>query len=884
MNTIRRIFISHTSEFTKFPEKKSFIDAAVAAVNRAGDVPCDMNYFTARDMKPAEYCRERVRECDVYVGVIGFRYGSPVRDRPEVSYTELEFEAACETPAKTRLVFVLDQVAQVPVGLFLDNQYGDRQAKFRKRISDASVTCKPFSDARELEMLVHQALIETGGSKIDTSKPDRVDWPDGKTPYPGLFAFRQDYADLFFGRDREVDAVIAKMSEPEGRFLIISGASGSGKSSVVGAGLWRALIREDRIPGSRSWDWLRIQPGDSSTPFKPLARGLGETLRITQRPEKLADELATDQNRLGILLAQRLTGDRELILFLDQLEELFTQGFTDEDIGNFLDQLVATAHDKNKLLRVVATVRSEFIGRLEESESVLKLLNANCDYHLGLVSPRALQDMIEKPARVTGYDFEPGLVDDILSDAAQEPGNLPLVAYALEQLFVRRRNRTFTRDAYEEIRGVAGAIGTQADQVISGLDAEALGAFDRVFAELVHIERDRPPTRNRVTLATFKTDEGANTLFRALAGPDCRVLVTGGDANDSSVQVAHEKLFAAWPRLKEWIDRGGDALRLIDHATEAARRWQNSGEKTEELWSATGAAEVLKALRRFGKQASPVLDRFLQPQEGLIRQLEQDSLSHEQRARIGEILAAFGDPRPGVRLRPDGLPDIEWVDIERGKIQLEEVQKVFDVKRFRIAKYPVTNVQFQAFINAQDGYRNAEWWRDIKQSNEPAAPSWNGDNFPRETVCWYEAVAFCRWLGERTGSKIRLPTEWEWQQAATGGDVTREYPWTGLWDPTRCNSAEGRLNRVTAVGVYPNGAALQGVLDMAGNVWEWCLNKYDKPRNRSAALIDESGDNRVGRGGSWFHEPKFLRSSHRDWFNPDGRYHFFGFRLAQGID
>ena len=363
MNTIRRIFISHTSEFTKFPEKKSFIDAAVAAVNRAGDVPCDMNYFTARDMKPAEYCRERVRECDVYVGVIGFRYGSPVRDRPEVSYTELEFEAACETPAKTRLVFVLDQVAQVPVGLFLDNQYGDRQAKFRKRISDASVTCKPFSDARELEMLVHQALIETGGSKIDTSKPDRVDWPDGKTPYPGLFAFRQDYADLFFGRDREVDAVIAKMSEPEGRFLIISGASGSGKSSVVGAGLWRALIREDRIPGSRSWDWLRIQPGDSSTPFKPLARGLGETLRITQRPEKLADELATDQNRLGILLAQRLTGDRELILFLDQLEELFTQGFTDEDIGNFLDQLVATAHDKNKLLRVVATVRSEFIGR-----------------------------------------------------------------------------------------------------------------------------------------------------------------------------------------------------------------------------------------------------------------------------------------------------------------------------------------------------------------------------------------------------------------------------------------------------------------------------------------------------------------------------------------
>lgn len=116
MPIIRRVFISHTSEFTTYPEKRSFIDAAIAAVNRAGSVPCDMTYFTARDERPAEYCKKCVQESDAYVGVIGLRYGSLVRDQPEVSYTELEFEAATEAPKITRFVFLLDPDSSVPLG------------------------------------------------------------------------------------------------------------------------------------------------------------------------------------------------------------------------------------------------------------------------------------------------------------------------------------------------------------------------------------------------------------------------------------------------------------------------------------------------------------------------------------------------------------------------------------------------------------------------------------------------------------------------------------------------------------------------------------------------------------------------------------------------
>lgn len=229
MQPVRRVFLSHTSEFSTYPEKKSFVDAAVAAVIRAGCRPCDMEYFTARDEKPAQYCMDLVRQCDVYVGIIGLRYGSPVRDRPEVSYTELEFEAASMAPAKTRLMFLLTPNALVPAAAFTDVKYGERQEQFRKRLSDAGVMCKPFSDFHELDKLIYQALVEgEAGSERKSVGQERIPWPEGKSPYPGLFSFDIDYAPLFFGRDRDVDAVLAKMSQAGGRFLIISGASGSG--------------------------------------------------------------------------------------------------------------------------------------------------------------------------------------------------------------------------------------------------------------------------------------------------------------------------------------------------------------------------------------------------------------------------------------------------------------------------------------------------------------------------------------------------------------------------------------------------------------------------------------------------------------------------------
>ncbi len=431
---------------------------------------------------------------------------------------------------------------------------------------------------------------------------------------------------------------------------------------------------------------------------------------------------------------------------------------------------------------------------------------------------------------------------------------------------------------------------------MEALGEKAGASFDRVFAELVHIDRDRPPTRKRASLSHFTGDDEALKVIQVLAGRDCRVLVTAGqvltgpdgqvlvsvgERQEATVEVAHEKLFTAWPKLKEWIEKSGEDLRLIEHAEEEARRWRDRGDNPQELWLGTRAKEVQAALQRFGRHPSPMLSRFLRPQHLLIGQLRDSALSHELCALNGRILSKFGDPRAGVGLRPDGLPDIVWIQIPGGQVKLEDGDHVFEVKPFRIAKCQVTNVQFEAFLTAEDGYRNEEWWKDIiKQSSKADDPSWQEGNSPRETVSWYDAVAFCRWLSAKTGTSIRLPTEWEWQQAATGGDPDREYPWEGRWDASRCNSVASRLSRTTAVGMYPQGATQQGVLDMAGNVWEWCLNTDDEQDDEQDTTI-KTGGVRVVRGGSWYARPGDLRASYRNRYFANVRINDLGFRLAQ---
>jgi formylglycine-generating enzyme required for sulfatase activity len=167
--------------------------------------------------------------------------------------------------------------------------------------------------------------------------------------------------------------------------------------------------------------------------------------------------------------------------------------------------------------------------------------------------------------------------------------------------------------------------------------------------------------------------------------------------------------------------------------------------------------------------------------------------------------------------------------------------------------------------------------------DQPPRPRWGAPNGPIATVNWWEAAAFGRWLTARLQDRgelkpdavVRLPSEWEWQQAATGGQAKRTYPWGDEFDPKKANW-EGQLNRTSAVGLYPAGASPVGALDMAGNVWEWCLNRYYEP-----GYLGLDGDvPRVVRGGSWIVSRGGARTAYRGRARPGLRHDGLGFRLC----
>jgi formylglycine-generating enzyme required for sulfatase activity len=237
-------------------------------------------------------------------------------------------------------------------------------------------------------------------------------------------------------------------------------------------------------------------------------------------------------------------------------------------------------------------------------------------------------------------------------------------------------------------------------------------------------------------------------------------------------------------------------------------------------------------------------------------------------------------------------PPFEWVRIPGGIVTLEDasiyqgtIGGAYRIASFEIAKYPITNAQYQVFADALDGYTNPQWWRysDHAQQWHTANPqpqerAFPQDDHPRTNVSWYESVAFCCWLTAKiTPRQITLPTEQQWQRAAVG-DTGWAYPWGNEWDPNRCNSSVDAKSRTTmSVREHPQGASPYGVIDISGNAWEWCLTWWETDSIRLSG-----SHSRVMRGGSWgFDDPDFFRATYRYWDGPESGNSQVGFRCVR---
>jgi WD40 repeat protein len=393
------------------------------------------------------------------------------------------------------------------------------------------------SEARALEAELAGSVVDLQSARERSGLVAR-DGEDAEAPvvcpYKGLATFDTDDAEYFFGRERLVAELVARaVGAP---LLVVVGPSGSGKSSVVRAGLLPALAG-GVLPGSDGWARALIRPGEH--PMSELRRAAG-----------------------------RLDGERRRVLTVDQFEELFTACEDEEERGEFVAALVRAAHDREGGSVVVLAVRADFYGRCAAYPELSRLLGAN-HVLVGPMSRDELRRAIEQPAQRVGLSVEPELVDALLADVEAQPGALPLLSTALLELWRQRDGRRLRLSAYARSGGVQGAVARLAEDAFVTLDPSQQAVARKVLLRLADEQAGGAIVRRRIGLAELEAERSAEVADVVARLADRRLLTV----SEGAVEVAHEALLREWPRLRAWLDEDVQGRRLHRQIGDAARAW-----------------------------------------------------------------------------------------------------------------------------------------------------------------------------------------------------------------------------------------------------------------------------------------------------------------------
>ncbi|GGN99718.1 hypothetical protein GCM10010112_93750 [Actinoplanes lobatus] len=393
--------------------------------------------------------------------------------------------------------------------------------------------------------------------RLGTTPPGDQANGNAPVPYPGLVTFQAGDAELFFGRAAMVADLVRRLGQR--RFLTVFGPSGAGKSSVVRAGLVPA------VEGPA----LVLTPG-----AHPMAELAVHLARVAGVPAGgLLDELREDPARAGLLVRQSLSGvppEIDLLIVVDQFEEVFAGGVDAGERADFVAALLATCREPGGRARVVLVVRADHYARFAEYPQLLAVLS-DAQVLIGGMSPAELREAVTRPAERCGARVEGALVATIVAEVSGSPGALPLAAHALREAWRRRQGAIVTLAGYQAAGGVAGSVAHTAEQAYEALSGPERHAARQTLLRMVDVGPDGLVTRRRLGRAELDTIVGAPAVIDTFTA--ARLV----SADRDTVEIAHEALIQAWPRLHGWVEESRAGLRLHRLLTEAAAAWESLG-------------------------------------------------------------------------------------------------------------------------------------------------------------------------------------------------------------------------------------------------------------------------------------------------------------------
>jgi tetratricopeptide (TPR) repeat protein len=572
---------------------------------------------------------ERPSQCDLVVNILWSRLGTrlPKDYAPapgEVPPTGTEFEVRDALAAYQKLgkpnLLIYRKTAPPQVNLASSDarerlhQY-EMLEDFCRRVfyhenGEVLVAHRSFVEAYEFERLLAEHAHRWLERQLGVLS-SRARWTSG-SPYRGLQVFDAEHRDIYFGRGHAVGELTKRMRETEQRSrdgasmtrcLLVQGMSGNGKSSLLRAGLL-PLLEGRALEGIGLWRHVTVKPSDRSAShteagvFGVLAESLIRVLpalaQSYQEAQLLAERFqgAPDESAAHLhgYLAQEAThanlkpSQIRLIVFVDQLEELFSPSISAKNRGAFAAVLRALSQEGR--IWVIATMRSDFAARLEEQADLMSLSAAAQVYVLGPPRPDELADIIREPAKASGLDWESSngvsLDQVILREATSSPEALPLLEHALDRLYEGREGRRLTFAAYANLGGLKGGIAATADAVLDEQHS-ADDVFTRLMRALVSVDESGTATRRYALLSEFSEGTPERALLNALI--ERRLCVTDRRGLNPVVSFAHEALIQFWPRAVNWLKEEAGLMQTRELATRETSLWNTHNRAA--AWLAT---------------------------------------------------------------------------------------------------------------------------------------------------------------------------------------------------------------------------------------------------------------------------------------------------------